>query len=401
MAEGKVGFRVLIVGGGNCGLAIATGLKKAGISYTVFERDTEETFKDSVRNWGMVLHWGTEYFEKLLPDHLLSRIEETRVDPSIDALSSVPQIKADTGAVMYAIPMPVANRVSRAKIRKLLLGDGLDIKFGKKLQSISVEGPGVSLAFDDGIVESGDMVIGCDGPNSVVRKFLVGAEAAQGHDVGGTMINAVGEGYSPAEARLLRSPHPIMQLGYDHPAVDGAALVAALDIPDPQDPAQWKFQAYTSWAGPPYAKDLQDPKERMTYVRERMAHFCEPFRTAFLALAEDKVLPVYAANQWAPRTKWDNYRGRVTLAGDAAHSMLPNRGQGLNNALKDASDLVDAIKAAVASGSSDLSEGITVYEEEMRARGTKEVDLSYEAWMTTRNKKTFDSPLFKFGYTRT
>lgn len=102
------------------------------------------------------------------------------------------------------------------------------------------------------------MVIGCDGANSVVRKFLVGAEAAQGHDVGGTMINAVGEGYSPAEARLLRSPHPIMQLGYDHPAVDGAALVAgkpwatarrrsrrancaaALDIPDPQDPAQWK-----------------------------------------------------------------------------------------------------------------------------------------------------------------
>lgn len=78
----------------------------------------------------MVLHWGTEYFEKLLPDHLLSRIEETRVDPSIDALSSVPQIKADTGAVMYAIPMPVANRVSRAKVRKLLLNDGLDIKVG-------------------------------------------------------------------------------------------------------------------------------------------------------------------------------------------------------------------------------------------------------------------------------
>ena len=49
---------------------------------------------------------------------------------------------------------------------------------------------------------------------------------------------------------------------------------------------------------------------------------CEPFRTAGVALPEDEILPIDQSQQWAP-IEWDNQRGTVTLAGDAAHSMLP------------------------------------------------------------------------------
>ena len=68
---------------------------------------------------------------------------------------------------------------------------------------------------------------------------------------------------------------------------------AALDIPDPSDTKDWRFQTYTSWDGPPYAEDLEDPVVRMKFVRERMAQFCEPFRTAFLAVDDNEVMPVY------------------------------------------------------------------------------------------------------------
>ena len=97
----------------------------------------------------------------------------------------------------------------------------------------------------------------------------------------------------------------------------------ALDIPDPNDTKDWKFQTYTSWPGPPNAEDLKDPQVRMKWVRERMAEFCEPYRTAFLAVDENEVMPVYPGQQWAPTMKWDNHGGKVTIAGDAAHSMLP------------------------------------------------------------------------------
>ena len=42
-----------------------------------------------------------------------------------------------------------------------------------------------------------------------------------------------------------------------------------------------------------------------------------------MAVAEDEIMPVYPGHQWAPTMTWNNYDGKVTIAGDAAHSMLP------------------------------------------------------------------------------
>lgn len=73
---------------------------------------------------------------------------------------------------------------------------------------------------------------------------------------------------------------------------------AALDIPDPTEPSHWKFQTYMSWKGPPTAQDLQDPGVRMKHVRDTIKEFCEPFRTAFLAVDESEIMPVYSGQQW-------------------------------------------------------------------------------------------------------
>ena len=200
----------------------------------------------------------------------------------------------------------------------------------------------VTAEFEDGTRESGHMLIGCDGSHSRVREFLVGHEAAQLEDTGHTMINHAATHYSPEQAHLLRTVHPILKLAW-HPELPGGSLLAgtychapaspepllthpsrtALHLPDPNDPTNWAFQCYTSWNGPPTAFDLRDPTTRMAFVRERLSHFCEPFRTAFLALPKDEIMSVYPAQQWAPTMKWDNHGGKVTLAGDAAHSMLP------------------------------------------------------------------------------
>ena len=99
----------------------------------------------------------------------------------------------------------------------------------------------------------------------------------------------------------------------------------ALDIADPNDPTTWKFQNYIGWWGPPFAKDLQDPETRMNFYRSWMSSLCEPFRTGGLKLAENEVVPIYPGQQWAPTMAWDNHRGKVTLAGDAAHSMVPRK----------------------------------------------------------------------------
>jgi hypothetical protein len=59
-------------------------------------------------------------------------------------------------------------------------------------------------------------------------------------------------------------------------------------------------------------------------VKERAKTFCEPFRTAALGIDDEVVLPLDQGTQWKP-IAWDNLGRKVTLAGDAAHSMVPRK----------------------------------------------------------------------------
>lgn len=278
---------------------------------------------------------------------------------------------------------------------------------------------GVDISFADGTSERGTVLIGCDGSKSQVRNFLVGKEVARLQPVDLTMINFPLDGYTGDEAALLQTMHPVFKIA-THPTRPGNAILAgecpferyqssgtvkltrpiALDISDLDEPTKWKFQNYLGWWGPPYASDLKTSERRCAFYRELMSGFCEPFRTAAMKLGESEKIPIYAGQQWAPTMDWDNHGGRVTLAGDAAHPMLPQRGQGLNNAMKDASEIVEALVAA-ANGRSSLEAAVMAYEKEMKPRGAEEVALSYEQAIKAREQSTIrDSPIFKVGWAR-
>lgn len=91
---------------------------------------------------------------------------------------------------------------------------------------MSVQGDDVFIDFEDGSREVGNVLVGCDGSHSEVREFLVGREAAQVEDTGHTMINYPGEGYTPAQAQVLRSRSPIVTVAHNHSKVPGAAVLA-------------------------------------------------------------------------------------------------------------------------------------------------------------------------------
>lgn len=66
-------------------------------------------------------------------------------------------------------------------------------------------------------------------------------------------------------------------------------------------------------------------KTRVKYYKSFVSSFCEPFHTAGLKLSDEDSIPIYPGQQWSPDMPWDNRGGRVTLAGDAAHSMVPRK----------------------------------------------------------------------------
>lgn len=99
--------------------------------------------------------------------------------------------------------------------------------------------------------------------------------------------------------------------------------------------------------------------------------------------------------------QWDNRQGRVTLAGDAAHPMTFQRGQGLNHAMKDAYTACKAIESFWNRGDftiEDRAAAIQAYEEEMVIRTGEEVRLSEESTVKLHNwSSVMQSPLIKHG----
>ncbi|KAE8551371.1 hypothetical protein TMatcc_001314 [Talaromyces marneffei ATCC 18224] len=392
-------FKVLIIGGGTSGLVLAHGLQQENIQYILFERDAEDIYWNKSRDWGMQLHWGKEYLFSVVPDYIQSRLKEALVDPHYNADEPFPHINGETGEVIAEAHMPGLVRVSRRKLRRLLgWGTGLKIMFEKKLVSIKHDQDGlVTASFSDGSQETASLLIGCDGSRSKVRSFLVGEELAKPTDIDLTMMNHAAGGYTAEQAILLRKYHAIGKIAY-HPDYYGNFLLTALDCSNLEKPEEWTFQIQHCWWGPPYLDELKDPKTRLEFYKTRCSKMCEPFRTAGVALPDDEILPIDQSQQWAP-IEWDNRRGTVTLAGDAAHSMLPHRGQGLNNALRDVAELFEAIKQ-VLSGQFTLEAAITSYETAMRPRGIRDVELSLETAKKMRLSDVLESPFVKIGFAK-
>lgn len=67
------------------------------------------------------------------------------------------------------------------------------------------------------------MAIAADASHSKTKELLVGWKAAALPDVGLTMINSMGKGYSTEQTKLLMSYH-IAQL-ITHPHLPGSALL--------------------------------------------------------------------------------------------------------------------------------------------------------------------------------
>ena len=103
---------------------------KAGISCSIFERDSVEWYTTRTREWGMTLHWGKDHLADCLPKPLFDRLQNIRADPytilSPDQ-SNLPLYNGKTGDLLTELKGENPVRVSRRKMR-VLFAEGLDIQ---------------------------------------------------------------------------------------------------------------------------------------------------------------------------------------------------------------------------------------------------------------------------------
>ena len=387
---------VVVIGGGIGGLALAQGLKRAGVKVAVYERDRTRT--DRLQGYRVhISPGGSRALYECLPPHLFAAFDRTCGKPTravrflterMDVLLSL------STELASADPVAKHRSASRISLRQVLLADLDDIVHFDKTFTRYEEMPDgqVVAHFEDATWAAGDALVAADGGGSRVRRqFLPQAPRI---DTG--VVGIAGKVFLDAATRARLAPVLLdglclvaapgaglfvapQELGDDAPATgiggndETAASGAHFD--NTRSYLMWALGARRARFGLTDDLDALDSRTLGAIVIDAMASWDERFEDLVWLSHPDtiNILPIRTS---APVAPWPS--GRVTLIGDAIHSMTPYRGIGANVALRDAMLLARAL-AAAQRGEQDLIAAIGAYEAAMRGYAFKAVGNSLAA----------------------
>ncbi|MCZ4097848.1 FAD-dependent monooxygenase [Streptomyces sp. So13.3] len=391
-------LHVVIIGAGTGGLCLAHGLKRAGVSVAVYERDA--TRADGLQGYRVGINPdGTRALRDCLPPDLYATFLATCARPPeyVNFLTEGRKEVLSLDGFKSDDAVDSEKSVSRMTLRQVLLTGLQDIvHFGKTFKRYRTNDDGsVTAFFEDGSSVDGTVLVAADGSNSRVRRQYL--PHARLEDCG--PIGITGKVPVTDETVALLTPKMRRGISMIYAPKGVFCIYHAMEFPWDADGApkdgigssdaellgQWpgltfdNTRDYINWGYVTRAKRLPDDTLKMKgpdlyrLVNERTTDWHPDLRKLFELADPNSCFPIKIRTA-VPIPQWETTH--VTLIGDAIHTMTPGRGVGANTALRDARLLCRMLVAAH-EGREPLLAAIRDYE-------TKMIEYGFDAVKESR-----------------
>jgi 2-polyprenyl-6-methoxyphenol hydroxylase-like FAD-dependent oxidoreductase len=348
---------ILIIGAGLGGLALAQLLQQelaSSVKVIVFERDAMEDFRDQ-GYFITINQMGTDVLKRI------PVVDDEFTNPSTMSYNQCQLKLADKSAnTMLETTTGEIKVIERTALRRSLLKH-IDVQWNKRFVSYNILNDGVEVHFEDGSSVQGTLLIGCDGAKSLVRAQLI--PELQREDTGVLHIaGTIEQNEQLVQIKQLVTNSLVQVLGDQGHAL---FLISTGKL--------WLWSL--SWP----STDTTETKITLTQLLDKVrANFNNEEFVRLIELSSSirlNTLRIYSSSPLKVNPFPNN--PQVTLLGDAAHFMTPQRGMGANTAFADALDLVNAIRL----GHTKVS--LADYEEKMYKRGFQAVRDSLQSTRMT------------------
>ncbi|KAG9250804.1 uncharacterized protein F5Z01DRAFT_628733 [Emericellopsis atlantica] len=309
-AENKFNVGVAVIGRGPAGMAVALGCVKAGIDVRVFERYPYARPAGNILNlWPTALH--ALKCMGVKTEDLGARSSPTTFRNTKGHVRATVRLADDIvekydGGFIGLLRPDLYNRMLST------IPEGV-MMFNQTVKSLEDTGDGVRITLGDGSVIKAAVVIGADGIDSFVRAHLWGPSPRRNHDlhvIGGFTFD-IADGVIPGECVLT---HDAQVQGTYGPLMSQG-----------RKGLQWWF--VEAW---PDSKPVESSlKDRAQMLSKR---FSGPLSELVRSTAADDVV-MWPIRDRVPLKKWS--KGRISLAGDAAHATSPYAAYGAGMSISD------------------------------------------------------------------
>ena len=316
--------RILIAGGGPVGLVTALALAQQGIPVTVFEAEPvlaidqrAGSFHPPTLDMLDTLGIAVEMKKTGIP------IRRWQIRDRKQGLI----VEWDLGVIADSTGHPYRLHLEQHRLTPIVLEllkpyAHAEVHFSHTVSGIETQADGVTVTCNTPAGEckfDGAYLAGCDGGKSAVRKWM------------GTEF----EGFTwPERFIVISTPYDIGQHGYTGNAyiADPEEWIAIFQMPHEGPPGLWRF------AMPVIPEHSDEFALSHAEVQRRLKGFLP-------AIAGDYEVPYCGIYKVHQRVAKEWRKGRVVLAGDAAHINNPLGAFGLNGGIHDAVNLSEKLGA--------------------------------------------------------